>query len=150
MEARLSGPRRGKDESMADENIEEVNLTPEDIPGAAVENEEIGKLTVNQLKFWLKCRRINQSGNKQALYERFVMLRVLLLLFVLVAFVFLVLVIFLFTFFTGSKILIPCQKLGKKFTIQTRTNHIRRPKLLNAEKLRETWGSLTPIVLLVF
>ena len=49
---------------MAEENIEDV------IPGAAVKNEEIGKLTVNQLKFWLKCRRINQSGNKQALYER--------------------------------------------------------------------------------
>lgn len=34
----------------------------------------------------------------------------------------------------GKKISIPCEKLGKKFTIQTRTNHIRRPKLVNAEK----------------
>ena len=60
----------GKIKNMAEENLEDVFLTPDDIPGAAVKNEEIGKLTVNQLKFWLKCRRINQSGNKQALYER--------------------------------------------------------------------------------
>ena len=26
--------------------------------------EEIEKLTVAQLKFWLKCLRINQNGNK--------------------------------------------------------------------------------------
>ena len=45
----------GKIKNMAEENIQDVFLTPEDIPGAAVKNEEIGKLTVNQLKFWLKC-----------------------------------------------------------------------------------------------
>jgi hypothetical protein len=45
---------------MADENMEEVKLSPEDIPGAAVEDDEIGKLTVKQLKFWLKCRRITK------------------------------------------------------------------------------------------
>lgn len=60
----------GKIKNMAEENIEDVFLTPDDIPGTAVKNEEIGKLTVNQLKFWLKCRKINQSGNKQAVYER--------------------------------------------------------------------------------
>ena len=60
----------GKIKNMAEENIEEVFLTPDDIAGAAVKDEEIGKLTVNQLKFWLKCRRINLSGNEQALYER--------------------------------------------------------------------------------
>ena len=49
---------------MAKENIENVFLTPDDISRAAVKNEEIGKLPVNQLKFWLICRRINQSGNK--------------------------------------------------------------------------------------
>ena len=49
---------------MAEKDTEDVFLTPDDIPGAAVKNEEIGKLTVNQLKFSLKCRRINQSENK--------------------------------------------------------------------------------------
>ena len=60
----------GKIKNVVEENIKDVFLTPDDIPGAAVKNEEIGKLTVNQLKFWLKCRRINQSRNKQVLYER--------------------------------------------------------------------------------
>ena len=32
---------------------------------------QIGKLTVSQLKFWPKCRRINQSGNKKELLERY-------------------------------------------------------------------------------
>ena len=53
------GKAAGKIRNMAEENIEEVFLTPDVIPGAAVKHEEIGKLTVNQLKFWLKCRRIN-------------------------------------------------------------------------------------------
>ena len=53
--------------NMADE---QVDLCPEDIPGACVNEEQIGKLTVSQLKFWLKCRRINQSGNKKELLER--------------------------------------------------------------------------------
>ena len=63
-------PAVGKIKNMAEENIEEVFLTPDDIAGAAVKDKEIGKLTVNQLKFSLKCQRSNQSGNKQALYER--------------------------------------------------------------------------------
>lgn len=60
------------------EEQEQVDLSPEDIPGASVAAEQIGKLTVSQLKFWLKCRRINQSGNKKELLERyFVILGVL-------------------------------------------------------------------------
>lgn len=53
------------------EEQEQVDLSPEDIPGASVTAEQIGKLTVSQLKFWLKCRRINQSGNKKELLERY-------------------------------------------------------------------------------
>lgn len=48
----------------------DLELSPEDIPGASVNDTEVGKLTVNQLKFWLKCRRIKQGGNKKDLYER--------------------------------------------------------------------------------
>lgn len=60
------------------EEQEQVDLSPEDIPGASVTAEQIGKLTVSQLKFWLKCRRINQSGNKKELLERyFVILSIL-------------------------------------------------------------------------
>lgn len=66
-----------KKNNMTEENIEEVFLTSDDILRAAVEDEEIAKLTVNQLKFWLKCRRINQSGNKQALQKVIVSLCVL-------------------------------------------------------------------------
>ena len=58
--------------NMADEQEQHVSLSPEDIPGARVSEEQIGKLTVSQLKFWLKCRRINQSGNKKELLERYV------------------------------------------------------------------------------
>ena len=54
------------------EGQEQVELSPEDIPGAS--SEQIGKLTVSQLKFWLKCRRINQSGNKKELLERYVVM----------------------------------------------------------------------------
>lgn len=53
------------------EEQEQVDLSSEDIPGASVIAEQIGKLTVSQLKFWLKCRRINQSGNKKELLERY-------------------------------------------------------------------------------
>ena len=49
---------------------DQVDLTLEDIPGASFSEEEIEKLTVAQLKFWLKCRRINQDGNKKELLER--------------------------------------------------------------------------------
>ena len=40
----------GKIKNMVAENIEGIFLTPDDIPGATVKNEEIGKLTVDQLK----------------------------------------------------------------------------------------------------
>ena len=56
------------------EEQEQVDLSPEDIPGASVIAEQIGKLTVSQLKFWLKCRRISQSGNKKELLERYFVL----------------------------------------------------------------------------
>ena len=48
----------------------QVDLTPEDIPGASFSEAEIGKLTVVYLKLWLKCRRINQNGNKKTQLER--------------------------------------------------------------------------------
>ena len=49
--ARLSGTSCGKDKNVAEENIENLFLTPDDIRGAAVKNEEVGKLTVNHLSF---------------------------------------------------------------------------------------------------
>ena len=58
---------------MEEVNIEDVKLTPDDIPGASFKDSEICKLTVNQLKFWLKCRRVNQGGNKKVLYERYML-----------------------------------------------------------------------------
>ena len=68
MEVRLNSPRdKFKITNMADY---QVDLTPEDIPCASFSKEEIGKLTVAYLKFWLKCRRINQNGNKKTLLER--------------------------------------------------------------------------------
>ena len=56
------------------EGQEQVELSPEDFPGASVSAEQIGKLTVSQLKFWLKSRRINQSGNKKKPLERYVVI----------------------------------------------------------------------------
>ena len=51
--------------------LEAVKLTPGDIPGAFIENEsEVGKWAVDKLKFWLKCRRLNQQGNKKALLAK--------------------------------------------------------------------------------
>ena len=48
-----------------------LNLTPEDIPCSSVENvENLGKWTVPQLKFWLKCRRLNQQGSEKDLVEK--------------------------------------------------------------------------------
>ena len=47
-----------------------VDLNPEDIPGASVSSNDIGKLNVNQLKFWLKCRRMKLGGNKMQLLKR--------------------------------------------------------------------------------
>lgn len=49
---------------------DQVDLSPEDIPGASCSEEEIRKLTVVQLKFWLKCRCINQNGSKKELLEK--------------------------------------------------------------------------------
>ncbi|CAH3197210.1 unnamed protein product [Porites evermanni] len=49
----------------------DVNLTPEDIPCSSVKNgEDISKWTIPQLKFWLKCRRLNQQGLKKDLVEK--------------------------------------------------------------------------------
>ena len=53
--------------NMADD---QVDLSPEDISGASCSEEEIGRLTVAQLKFWLKSCCINQNGNKKELLER--------------------------------------------------------------------------------
>ena len=67
MEVRLNCPRgKFKITNMADD---QVDLTPEDIPGVSFIEEEIEKLTVSQLKFWLKCLRINQNGNEKELLE---------------------------------------------------------------------------------
>ena len=65
--------RSRKSFKMEQVNIEDIKLTPEDIPGASFKDSEICKLTVNQLKFWLKCRRVNQGGNKKVLYERYML-----------------------------------------------------------------------------
>ena len=59
--------RSRKSFKMEQLNIEDIKLTPEDIPGASFKDSEICKLTVNQLKFWLKCRRVNQGGNKKVI-----------------------------------------------------------------------------------
>ena len=49
----------------------DVNLTPEDIPCSSMKNgEDISKWTIPQLKFWLKCRRLNQQGLKKDLVEK--------------------------------------------------------------------------------
>ena len=48
-----------------------LNLTPDDIPCASVGNSEVvGKWTIPQLNFWLKCRRLNQQGLKKDLVEK--------------------------------------------------------------------------------
>ena len=49
---------------------DQVDLTLEDILGASFSEEEIEKLTVAQVKFLLKCRRINRNGNKKELLQR--------------------------------------------------------------------------------
>ena len=52
-------------------NLEVENLKPEDIPGAVIEKEsETGKWTVEKLKFWLICRRLNHQGNKKQLLQK--------------------------------------------------------------------------------
>ena len=66
MEVRLYSPRgKLKITNVADD---QVALTPEDIPDAFIK-EAMEKLTVSQLKFWLKCLRINQNSNKKELLE---------------------------------------------------------------------------------
>ena len=58
---------------MEDRTLQELNiiLTPDDIPCASVGNsEDVGKWTIPQLKFWLKCRRLNQQGLKKDLVEK--------------------------------------------------------------------------------
>ena len=53
---------------MEDRALQEIslNLTLDDIPCASVGNsEDVGKWTISQLKFWLKCRRLNQQGSKK-------------------------------------------------------------------------------------
>ena len=68
MEVRLHSPRgKFKRTNMADD---QVGLTPGDIPGAGFSKEEIEKLTLAQLKFWLKCLSINQNGSKMQLLQR--------------------------------------------------------------------------------
>ena len=65
MEVRLNSPRgKLKIINMGDD---QVALTPEDIPDASFIKEEMEKLTVSQLKFWLKCLRINQNSNEKEL-----------------------------------------------------------------------------------
>lgn len=48
----------------------QVDLTPENISGAGFREEEIGKLTIAQLKYWLKCCHINQNGNNKELLKK--------------------------------------------------------------------------------
>ena len=77
-ETRLNSPWHNLISKMAVENIcadvrlddFTVELKPEDIPGASVNDKDIGKLNVNQLKFWLRCRRVKQGGNKKELFGR--------------------------------------------------------------------------------
>ena len=53
MEVRLNSPHsKFEITNMADN---QVNLTLEDISGASFSEEGIGKLTIAQLKCWLKC-----------------------------------------------------------------------------------------------
>ena len=69
MEVRLNSPRgKFKITNMADD---QVDLTAEDIPGASFIEEEIEQPTVSQLKFWLKCLRINQNDNEKELLESY-------------------------------------------------------------------------------
>ena len=65
MEVRLNSPR-GKFKITNMEDYQ-VDLTAEDLPGASFIEEQIEKLTVCQLRFWLKCLRLNQNGNEKEL-----------------------------------------------------------------------------------
>ena len=58
---------------MEDRALQEIslNLTPDDIPCSSVGNsEDVGKWTIPQLKFWLKCRKLNQQELKKDLVEK--------------------------------------------------------------------------------
>ena len=66
MEVRLNSPRGQF--KITNKKNDQVDLTSQDITGASF-IEEIEKLTVTQLKFWLKCLRINQNGNEKELLE---------------------------------------------------------------------------------
>jgi len=57
-ETRLNSPR-GKYSKQNGERRRKVNLSSDDIPGVSLSEEQIEKLTLIQLKFWLKSRRIN-------------------------------------------------------------------------------------------
>ena len=58
-------------EETTSSDFEPVKLTPEDIPEAFIEKEsEVGKWTGYKPKLWLKCRRLNQQGNKKALLAK--------------------------------------------------------------------------------
>ena len=70
MKARPKGYRSRETQKIMAENTE-AYLTPEDIPCSSVRNgEDISKWTIPQLKFWLKCRRLNQQGLKKDLVEK--------------------------------------------------------------------------------
>ena len=65
------GFTRESKNSMADftqlVHVSDVKLSPEDIPGSMVDDEStVAKWTVDKLKFWLKCRRLNQQGSKKS------------------------------------------------------------------------------------
>ena len=66
MEVRLNSPRGQF--KITNKKNDQVDFTPQDITGASF-IEEIEKLTVTQLKFWLKCLRINQNGNEKEQLE---------------------------------------------------------------------------------
>ena len=66
MEVRLHSPRRKfKRTNMADDQVDLIY-----IPGLSFSKEEIEKLTLAQLRFWLKCLSINQNGSKMQLLQR--------------------------------------------------------------------------------
>jgi hypothetical protein len=49
----------------------DIKLFPDDIPGSNIDDESrVAKWTVDKLKFWLKCRRLNQQGKKNDLVVR--------------------------------------------------------------------------------
>ena len=57
MKVRLhSPPGKFKRTNMADDQVTYI-------PGVSFSKEEIEKLTLAQLKFWLKCLSINQNGS---------------------------------------------------------------------------------------